>query len=54
MTSSPPATEEKSAVRSENDDLRATVRVLGAVVEQLAERVELLETRASLRAAEKQ
>ena len=38
-----------SAPRSENDELRDTVRVLGAVVEELAERVELLETRARLR-----
>ncbi len=36
---------------SENQELRDTVRVLGAVVEELAERVELLETRERVRNA---
>jgi hypothetical protein len=54
MTTSPLAAVEELVERSENDELRASMLVLGAVVEELAERVELLESRESLRAAEKQ
>ena len=38
------------AVQSE-EDLKDALRVLGAVVEQLSERVELLETRENIRTA---
>lgn len=40
-----------AAVRSEHDELRAAMRVLGAVVGELAERIEVLETRESVRTA---
>ncbi len=38
-----------AAARTENQELRDAMRVLGAVVEELSERVELLETRENLR-----
>lgn len=41
----------QAAARTENDELKAAMRVLGAVVEELSERVELLETRENLRSA---
>ena len=41
----------QTASPSEAEELKDAIRVLGAVVEELAERVELLETRESLRAA---
>jgi hypothetical protein len=41
----------RPAVRSENDELKDELRVLGAVVQELSERVELLETREGLRSA---
>ena len=45
------ADSEPHLVPSEHDELKTAMRVLGAVVEELSERVELLETRESLRAA---
>ena len=41
----------QTAARSEHEELKDAMRVLGAVVEELSERVELLEARESLRAA---
>lgn len=41
----------QTAPRTENDELRDAMRVLGAVVEELSERIELLETRETLRSA---
>jgi hypothetical protein len=40
-----------AAVRTEHDELRSAMRVLGAVVGELAERIEVLETRESVRDA---